>query len=111
MGSKKKTFSSAVNQWFQTLGFLRIYEIYEHSIDPTSCFYRIESADDDIELHVVLVIFVLNLSIKTVPSVIRRNRVLGSMGSAHGVTFTPGTRFMIYSAATVAFGWPTSFGL
>jgi hypothetical protein len=33
------------------------------------------------------------------------------VGEAHGVTFTPGTRFMMYSAATVAFGWPTSFGL
>jgi hypothetical protein len=32
-------------------------------------------------------------------------------GETHGVTFTPETRFMIYSAATVAFGWPTSFGL
>ena len=28
-----------------------------------------------------------------------------------GVTFTPGTRFMMNSAATVALGWPTSLGL
>lgn len=30
---------------------------------------------------------------------------------ADGVTFTPGTRFMMNSAATVALGCPTSFGL
>lgn len=29
----------------------------------------------------------------------------------HGVTLTPGTRFMIYSAATIALGLPTSAGL
>jgi hypothetical protein len=29
----------------------------------------------------------------------------------HGVTVTPGTRFMMNSAATFAFGWPTSLGL
>lgn len=33
------------------------------------------------------------------------------MKYAYGVTRTPGTRFMINSAATVALGWPTSFGL
>jgi hypothetical protein len=27
------------------------------------------------------------------------------------VTFTPGTRFVMYSAAMVALGWPTSFDL
>jgi len=30
---------------------------------------------------------------------------------AYGVTVTPGTRLMMNSAATVAFGFPTSFGL
>lgn len=34
-----------------------------------------------------------------------------SLRLAHGVTFTPGTRFMMNSAATVAFGFPTSFCL
>ena len=29
----------------------------------------------------------------------------------YGVTTTPGTRFMMNSAATVAFGFPTSLGL
>jgi hypothetical protein len=30
---------------------------------------------------------------------------------AYGVTTTPGTRFMMNAAATVAFGFPTSLGL
>lgn len=30
---------------------------------------------------------------------------------AYGVTTTPGTLFMMNSAATVAFGFPTSLGL
>lgn len=29
----------------------------------------------------------------------------------YGVTLTPGTRFITYSAATMAFGLPTSAGL
>jgi len=33
------------------------------------------------------------------------------MKNAYGVTFTPGTRFMINSAAAMAFELPTSFGL
>ena len=33
------------------------------------------------------------------------------MSETDGVTFTPGTRFMMNSAATVALGCPTSFGL
>jgi hypothetical protein len=31
--------------------------------------------------------------------------------TTHGVTLTPGTRFMMNSAATMAFGLPTSFCL
>lgn len=39
---------------------------------------------------------------------------LGTQGSvldAYGVTLTPGTRFIMNSAAIVALGFPTSFGL
>ncbi len=61
------TFCSAVNQWLHTFRILRIHEIYERCIDPTSCFYRIETADDEIELHVVVVVFVLNFSMITFP--------------------------------------------
>ena len=61
-----KTFCPAVNQWLHTLWILRIHEIYERCIDPTSRFYRIETADNEIELHVVVVIFILDLSVITV---------------------------------------------
>lgn len=63
----RKTFCPAVDQWFQTLWILRVDEIYERRIDPTSCFHRVETADDEIELQVVFVTFVLNLSIITAP--------------------------------------------
>jgi hypothetical protein len=57
--------------------------------------------------RLVFVIFFLNLSLK-LSCVIPR---MEFWANAHGVTKTPGTRFMIYSAATVTFGSPTSFCL
>jgi hypothetical protein len=60
-------------------------------------------------LQVIVVIFVLYFAVITTLASPRQSSY--TVGEAHGVTLTPGTRFMIYSAATVAFGWPTSFDL
>jgi hypothetical protein len=60
-------------------------------------------------LQVIAIIFILDFAVISSP--VSSKRLNPYSGETHGVTFTPGTRFMIYSAATVAFGWPTSFGL
>ena len=72
------------------------------------CHHGVQATDDEVELHVIVVVLVLDLPI--VPGM-TMSKVLDVLRATYGVTFTPGTRFMMYSAATVAFGLPTSCGL
>lgn len=103
-----RTFCTTINQRLETLWILWIYQVYESRINPSSSFHRIETANDQVKLHVVIVILVLDLSIVS-EEAIRTSHIV--CRAAHGVTFTPGTRFMMNSAATIAFGFPTSFCL
>ena len=63
------------------------------------------------ELHIIVFIFVLNLPKVSAQLSVLINLTLPQKNKTHGVTLTPGTRFMINSAATIAFDFPTSFGL
>lgn len=103
-----QTFCTTVDEWLQALRDLRIYHVDESRVDPPSRFHRVQATDDKVELHVVFLVLVLDFPIK--PRTAMRN-IQREESRTHGVTFTPGTRFMMNSAATVAFGFPTSCGL
>lgn len=105
----RPTFSASIDQGLQALWHLWIDHVDKRRVDPPSGFYRIEPANDDIELHVIVFAFVLDLSV--VSKLMMSFRRSDSGVGAHGVTTTPGTRFIMNSAATVAFGLPTSLGL
>lgn len=104
--SSSLTFCAAVNERFQTLWVLRINQVYERRVDPPTRLHRVEATNHEIELHVIVVVFVLNLS-KVAASYMQRESS-SQEARTYGVTFTPDTRFITYSAATIAFGLPMS---
>ena len=55
------TFCAAVYERFQALRILLIYHVNKCGIDPPPCFNRVKTADDEVELHVVCLILVLDL--------------------------------------------------
>lgn len=119
---KRLTFRSTINQWLETLRHLWVDQIHQRSAHPPSGVNRIQATDDEVELHVIIVVLVLNLAVISGREKVHTQewcqqlwctcaaQPLGS-GGTHGVTLTPGTRFMMNSAATIAFGCPTSFCL
>lgn len=56
------TFSSAVNKWFQTVGIFHINHRDQCSVDPAPGFNAVQTTYDDFKLHIVVFIFVLDLS-------------------------------------------------
>lgn len=58
------TFSSTVDQRLETLWVLWIHHSDQRCIDPATSFDTIQAADDNLELHVVVFIFILNLANK-----------------------------------------------
>ena len=56
------TFGTAVNQWFQAFRIFRVDEVHESRIHPAPRFDRIKAANNKIELHVVIVIFILDFA-------------------------------------------------
>jgi hypothetical protein len=105
---KMFTFGTTIDQRLQAFGIFGIYEINESRVHPAPSFNGIETTYDKIELHVVIIVFVLDFA--KVPEIIV-SKGSGSKVRTDGVTLTPGTRFITNSAATVALGCPTSFGL
>ena len=59
----KLTFCSTVDQRFKTLWVLHVHHIHQGSVDPATRFDTVETADYHLELHVVFLILILNLSI------------------------------------------------
>jgi hypothetical protein len=76
---------------------------------PPPCLDRVQTAYNEVKLQVVVLGLILYLS--KVSAMVRCLAIVIRNGTAYGVTFTPGTRFIINSAATVALGLPTSFCL
>lgn len=56
------TFSAAIDQRLETFWDLWVDEVDESGAHPPASVDRVQSADDEIELHVVVVIFILNLA-------------------------------------------------
>lgn len=57
------TFSTAINQGFVRFGVLGVCQIDKSSIDPASGFDGVQAADNQVEGHVVIIVFVLNLAV------------------------------------------------
>ena len=58
----KYTFCSAIDERLQTFWILEINHSDQGRVNPSSGFDAIKTTDDDLELHVVIFVFVLNLS-------------------------------------------------
>lgn len=58
------TFSSTVDQRLETLWVLRIHHSDQRCVDPATSFDAIQATDDNLELHVVVFVFILNLANK-----------------------------------------------
>lgn len=56
------TFSSTINKWLQARRVIFIDHRDQRGIDPASSFDAVQSTDDNIKLHVVVFIFVLDLA-------------------------------------------------
>lgn len=58
------TFSSTINQRLETLWVLGIHHSDQRCVDPATSFNAVQSTDDDLELHVIVFIFILDLANK-----------------------------------------------
>ena len=56
-----KTFSSSVNHGLEAFWILWVNEVDKSCVYPAPSFYGIKTADNEVELHIVVVIFILNL--------------------------------------------------
>ena len=57
------TLGTTVNQWLKTLRVLWIHHVHKCRVDPPTSFYGIETADDEVELHVVVIVLVLDFAV------------------------------------------------
>lgn len=57
-----ETFGAAVDQGLQAVEVVPIHHADQRSVDPSSCFNTVEPADNKVELHVVILVLVLNLA-------------------------------------------------
>lgn len=62
----KLTLRTTVNERFETLWNVRVDEIDERRAHPPSSIHRVESTDDNVELHVIVVVLVLNFAIVSI---------------------------------------------
>lgn len=53
---------AAVNQGLQAVRIVLIHHADQSSVDPSSCFDAVQTADDDVELQVIVFVLVLNLA-------------------------------------------------
>jgi hypothetical protein len=83
------TLRTTINQWLQGLEVILIHHSHERSIDPSTSFHTVEPADHHLELHVVILILVLDLAVE--------RRYFDSFDS-----------LLTKLAATSAFDFPTS---
>lgn len=57
-----RTLGSAIDEWLQTFWVFGINEVDERGIDPATSFDRVETTYNKIELHVIVIVLVLNFS-------------------------------------------------
>ena len=58
-----RTFRAAVDERFQALRIFWVDEVYECCVDPSPCFYRVQATNYEVELHVVVIILVLDFAV------------------------------------------------
>lgn len=56
------TFSSTINQWLQTLWILRVDHPNKGGINPASGLDAVQPTDDNLKLHVIVFILILDLA-------------------------------------------------
>ena len=61
-GQSDATFRSTVNEWLQTLGVFWVYHVDEGRVNPSPRLNRVKTTDDEVELHVVVLVLVLDLA-------------------------------------------------
>jgi len=59
---RQRTFSAPIDKRLEGLRVLRVNHVNECRIDPPASFNGVQPANDEIKLHVVVLIFVLNLA-------------------------------------------------
>jgi len=58
----KNTFSSAIDQRLQALWIFHVNHSDQGSVNPAASLDAVKAADNDLELHVVVLIFILDLA-------------------------------------------------
>jgi hypothetical protein len=58
----RNTFSSAVNQRLQTLGVFHVNHSDQGGVNPAASLDAVKAANDDLELHIVVLILILDLA-------------------------------------------------
>ena len=59
---KIHTFGSTINEGLQTLRVVRVNHVHKCGVDPSPRLYGVETTDDEVELHVVVLVLVLDLA-------------------------------------------------
>jgi hypothetical protein len=57
------TFSASIDQRLQAFRVFHIHQIYQSRVDPSPSFDAVQTANNNIELHVEVIVLVLNLAI------------------------------------------------
>lgn len=53
------TFCPTVDQWLERVLIFHIYHIYESRIDPSSCFDAVKTANNELKLHIEILVELL----------------------------------------------------
>ena len=61
-GLASETLGTTIDQWLQAVDIFLVYHSDQGSIDPSSCFDTVQTADNNVELEVVVLVLVLNLA-------------------------------------------------
>lgn len=57
-----RTFRPTIYQWFQTFRFFGVDEVDEGSVHPSTRFDGVQTAYDEVELHVIVIVLILDLA-------------------------------------------------
>lgn len=56
------TFGSTIDEWLQRLAIVLIHHVNQCGVDPSTRLYGVKTTDDDIELHIVRLVLLLDLA-------------------------------------------------
>ena len=58
---RRRTLRTAIDQGLERLLVVRVHHVHERGIDPPSRGYGVETGNDEVELHVKVLIVILDL--------------------------------------------------